>query len=123
MRVYVSHARRTNFEGELYKPLREANFPVEFIFPYENNPQSFNVKQMLEEKQCDLVLAEVSHQATGQGIELAWAEAQGVPIVCIYKQGADISGSLKFLTDKFLQYENEVDMVNKVSIELGFNIA
>ncbi len=86
----------------------------QFIFPHENNPQSFNVKELLEKKEIDLVLAEVSEPATGQGIELARAGQFGVPIICIYKKESDISGSLKFLTDNFIAYANANDMLNKV---------
>ena len=123
MKVYVSHARRSNFAEELYTPLKESNLAVEFIFPHDNNPQSFNAKELFESGSCDFVLAEVSQPATGQGIELAWAHSNNIPIICIYKIGSDISGSLSFLTDKFLEYADEKDMVSKVTVALGLNIA
>jgi hypothetical protein len=123
MKIYVSHTKRSPFEEELYKPLREANLPVEFIFPHEERSEPYDSKELFERKGCDLVLAEVSYPATGQGVELAWANANNIPIICIFKSGSDISGSLKFLTDKFIEYETSQEMINKVSADLGFNIA
>jgi hypothetical protein len=66
-----------------------------------------------------MVLAEVSNPATGQGIELAWANANNIPIVCVFKKGADISGSLKFITDKIIEYENSNDMIEKIKKEIN----
>lgn len=37
-------------------------------------------------KTCDLMIAEVSLPATGLGIELGWAKAFKVPILCMYLQ-------------------------------------
>jgi len=119
MKIYVSHARRSDFENELYKPLRESNLNLDFIFPHENDSSRFDVRELFEKKKIGMVLAEVSNPATGQGIELAWANANGIPIVCIYKKGSDIAGSLKFLTDKFIEYENSNDMINKIKKELN----
>jgi len=45
-----------------------------------------------------------------------------ISIVCIYKASTDIFGSLKFITDKFIEYKNSKDLINKLTIELGFNI-
>lgn len=123
MKIYVSHAKKSPFEEELYAPLKTSGLPIEFIFPHDKNPDPFNAKELFEGKMCDLVLAEVSYPATGQGIELAWANANNIPIVCIYKKGVDISWSLKLLTDKFIEYENEQDMIRKITTELGLNIA
>lgn len=65
-------------------------------------------------KNCDLVIAEVSIPSTGQGIELGYASYSKTPIVCIYEKGAKVSSSLKFITDKFIEYENTEDMIEKV---------
>jgi hypothetical protein len=116
MKIYVSHKRRSNFETVLYNPLKNSVFAKEhtFVFPHENNPESFNAKELLANKKIDLVLAEVSEPATGQGIELAWAQQFDVPIICFYKSGSDISGSLKFLTDNFISYSDTDDMIKQI---------
>ena len=116
MNIYVSHKRRSDFETSLYNPLKDSVLAQKytFVFPHENNPQSFNVKELLKNKKIDLVLAEVSEPATGQGIELAWVAEFNVPIVCFYKDGSDISGSLHFLTENFISYGSNEDMINKI---------
>ena len=120
MKIYVSHAKRFDYKNLLYEPLKEAKLSVDLIFPHENS-EPINVRELFEQKECDMVIAEVSHPAIGQGIELAWANANEIPIVCIYKKGSDISGSLKFLTDKSIEYEDQDDMIEKIKKYLILN--
>lgn len=123
MKIYVSHTRNSDYVNELYKSLGEANLPVEFIFPHENGSDSFNSKELFEKHLCDLVLAEVSFPATGQGIELGWANIFKIPIICFYKTGKTPAGSLKVITNKIIEYEDGPDLVNKLTIELKLNYA
>lgn len=95
----------------------------EFILPHKDTNASFNAKELFEKKECDLIIAEVSESATGQGIELGFASMYNIPIICIYKTGSDISGSLKFITDRFIEYTDKNDMMNKLSLELKSNYA
>jgi hypothetical protein len=117
MKIYVSHKRRSNFETIIYNPIKNSTLVKEhtFIFPHEDNPESFNAKELFANKKVDLVLAEVSEPATGQGIELAWAKQFDIPIICFYKSGSDISGSLKFLTNNFIEYDNKDTMIAKIT--------
>lgn len=108
MKIYVSHSRHFDFKNELYKVLENGNLNQEFIFPHKNSDSPFNSKELFESRGCDLVLAEVSHPATGQGIELGWADANQIPIICIYKKGSEISGSLKVISDDFIEYDNDL---------------
>lgn len=115
MKVYVSHSREFDFKKELYEVLATANLNQEFIFPHETSDLPFNTKELLQNKNCDLVLAEVSYSATGQGIELGWANVYQVPIICIYKTGSKISGSLKVVSDKLIEYNDGKDLINKLT--------
>ncbi len=114
MKIYVSHSKELNFIDELYKPIRESNLNSlhTFIFPHEGE-ERLDVKEIL--KGCDLVIAEVSIPATGQGIELGWANMLGVPVVCISKEGSEISRSLKYICEKFVTYKNSADMITRIS--------
>lgn len=123
MKIYMSHAKGSPFENELYAPLKESHLPVEFIFPHDNNQNPYNSKDLFANKKCDLVLAEVSYPATGQGIELGWADIFGVPIICFYKTGSKPASSLRVITDKIIEYSNPSDLINKLTIELELNIA
>ena len=100
MKIYISHARNFNYIDELYKPLKESRLPAEFIFPHEEGAAPFNSKDLFQNHKVDYVLAEVSATATGQGIELGWADIYNIPIICIYKKGTNPAGSLNVITNK-----------------------
>lgn len=123
MKIYVSHARNFDYVNELYKPIKEAKLPVEFIFPHENGKAPFNSKELFEKHLCDYVLAEVSMPSTGQGIELGWADMYGVKIMCFYKTGSSPAKSLGSLTDKIFEYTDSMNLVNKLAVELKLNYA
>lgn len=116
MKIYVAHSKNYDYQNELYIPIRQSslNNEYEFILPHENSETPFNSRDLLKNHGCDIVLAEVSFPATGQGIELGWADAYEIPIVCIYKQGSKISGSLKVVTQEFVEYTDPHDMINKI---------
>lgn len=123
MKIYVSHSRNFDYINELYKPLKEAGLPVEFIFPHENNAQPFNSKELFEAHGCEYMLAEVSYPSTGQGIELGWADIYGVKIMCFYKTGSSPAKSLGVLNDKIFEYTDSMDLVDKLTTELQLHIA
>lgn len=123
MKIYVCHSKSFDYQNELYKPLKEAKLSVEFIFPHEESSQTFNSKELFEKHSCDYVLAEVSTPSTGQGIELGWADISGIPILCFYKAGTTPAKSLNVLTDKIIEYGDSLDLVNKLMVELGLNLA
>ncbi len=109
MKVYIAHSSAYDFKKELYQPLqnacREMNHTV--IFPHDGEP--INSKEILSS--CDLVIAEVSYPSTGLGIELGWADARGVPMICIHKADTKPSGALHFICKTFLIYHTETELV------------
>jgi len=113
MKIFVAHATNSNFQEELYKPLRNSplNEQHEIVLPQEGEKMTVT-KEFI--KGCDLLIAEVSHPSTGQGIELGWADALDVPIICIYKEGANISGALSNVCKKFLMYTSSENMVDDI---------
>ena len=114
MNIYISHSREFDFENELYKPIRESslnNFHT-FFLPHENQRDLNNLEILRNSK---LVIAEVSFPSTGQGIEIGVANMLNIPVVCVYKEGSKISGSLKYATDKFITYKNSRDFIAKIS--------
>ncbi|OGM27238.1 hypothetical protein A2962_01870 [Candidatus Woesebacteria bacterium RIFCSPLOWO2_01_FULL_39_61] len=115
MRIYVTHSTGFDFKKELYGPIRksELNSKHEITLPHEKSSELFDSKKYLDK--CDLVIAEVSHPSTGQGIELGWANAKQVPIICFYKKGASPSNSIKAVSKHIFEYEGSIDLVNKIS--------
>lgn len=114
MKIYVSHSKNFDYENELYKPIRESklNSQYDFFLPHEG-AQSVNTRDII--KASDFVLAEVSFPATGQGIELGWANMLNVPILCASKKEVKISGSLKYITDQFMTYLDSNDLIDQLS--------
>lgn len=117
MTIYISHSRNFDYHKDWYGLLKNSTLAKEhqFVFPHEKSSEPFNTKELFQKKQCDLVIAEVSYPATGQGVELGWANIYEIPIVCISKEGASISHSLHAVSDTFLIYKNAEEMIEKIS--------
>ncbi len=117
MNIYISHSRSFDFQKELYGPLKNSELAKshEFIFPHDERDEPFNTKELLYSKGCDLVIAEVSYPSTGQGIELGWADVYEIPIVCVYKEGVQISQSLGVVSKKLLMYTSAENMIEDIA--------
>jgi len=116
MRIYIGHSKDINYVEELYKPIREFETSTNhtFLFPHEKSLGCNNARAFYNE--LDLFIAEVTIPATGLGIELGWAYDNNTPIVCIYKKGAKVSNSLKFVTEKFYEYETIDELKNLIEL-------
>ena len=121
MNIYFSHSSKYDYNNKLYNPIKNSKLceSHDFFFPHDNDNNAINTKLIISNS--DLVIAEVSLPATGQGIELGWADYATTPILCIYEKGSNISSSLKFITDNFIEYENEEDMINKIDDFINYN--
>jgi len=116
MKIYISHSRSFDFKKELYEQIRssELNEQHEFILPHEESDGTYPVKQLLYSGECNLVIAEVSYPSTGQGIELGWADALGITVVCMYKDGAKVSPSVSSVTNKMMMYTDKQNMIEDI---------
>lgn len=115
MKIYISHSSKYDYINKIYNPIKKADLNKEniFFFPHDIKNKVINTKDIISK--CDLVIAEVSLPATGQGIELGWADYSKTSILCIYEKGMEISTSLKFITNDFIEYENDKDMINAIN--------
>ena len=114
MKIYISHSSKYDYINKIYNTIKKSYLKKRntFFFPHDDNNKVINTKDVISK--YDLIIAEVSLPATGQGIELGWADYAKTPILCIYKKGVQISSSLKFITNDFIEYENDIDMINKI---------
>lgn len=114
MKIYVACSSNWNFEEEFYNPIKNSslNEENELFYPLDEENKEIKSKDIIRES--DLVIVEASITATGVGIELGWADCYNVPILVLYKKGKKHSASLKFITNNFIEYEDEADMVNKI---------
>lgn len=115
MKIYVAHPKKIDFKKELYEPIRQSslNSKHTFILPHENSNESFNSKEYLK-NEVDLMIVEVSLAATGLGIELGWADIYNVPIICVYKAGSKIAGSLKVISKNFVEYSDSKELISGI---------
>jgi len=105
MKICVCHATKGfDFRKHLYDPIRRSDLNArhEFVLPHEDGTEA-HTKARIES--CDLVVADVSMPSTGTGIELGWANAAGVPIVCVHRKGSDPSGALKHVARDIVGYD------------------
>lgn len=118
--VYFGHKKTGEFKREFYLPIKntEMNEKFEVFFPHDTE-EFFNTKEII--KSSKLIIAEVSEPAIGLGIELGWANAYGVKIICIYKKGSYISKSLSVICDAFFEYEDEISFKNIIN-QIASNI-
>lgn len=121
MNIYISHSSKYDYITKIYEPIKKSDLSKtnKIFLPHENKNKIVNTKVIISN--YDLVIAEVSLPTTGQGIELGWADYAKVPILCIYEKGANISSALKFITNKFIEYENIEDMIIKISSYIKSN--
>ena len=115
MKIYVSHSSNFDYINKLYNPIKSSNLMASnvFFFPHDKHENGIKTKDIIGD--FDLVIAEVSLPATGQGIELGWADYCNVPILCIYEKSAKISSALRFITNNIIEYNDIDDMLNKIS--------
>lgn len=121
MRIYVSHLRRGDYEKELYKPLLASSLSRihTFILPHKLDQKPFNTKELFSQNGCDLVIAEITSPATGQGIELGWANIYNIPIFSYYKKGSDASGSALAISTKKREYSTTEELLEQLTVDLN----
>ena len=111
MKVYISHSSSFDYQKELYQPLKRSIAQKhQVVFPHDDFV--VNTREII--LGSDVVIAEVSYPSTGEGIELGWAHAGNVPIVCIFKIGLEYSSSISFVSGTFIGYSSPEDMVMKL---------
>jgi hypothetical protein len=113
MKIYVSHRRGMKNQDLFYKSL-QGNRYHDFVLPHLTSQEAYPSKELFQNKECDLVLAEVSEPSTGQGIELGWANAYGLKIICISQDNASSANSLKLICDTHIKYSDLNDLGSKL---------
>ncbi|HSW90817.1 MAG TPA: hypothetical protein VLF64_02355 [Candidatus Saccharimonadales bacterium] len=119
MNIYISHCGGAyDYKTELYAPIKESELAKTHYFFLPHEPENLDTDAVTELKRMDVLVAEASFPSTGQGIELAQAKAANVSIICFYKTGAKTSSSLRFVTDKIIEYTDISDFFVKLRTEL-----
>ncbi len=112
MKIQVWHSKNFDFRSELYTPLKQNFSDIEWIFPHET--EEIVVKSEDSLKDVDIFLAEVRTAGTGLGIEIGFAHMYKKRIICMYKAWSQVSSSLKYVSEEFIEYSDESDMIEKL---------
>lgn len=106
MRIYVAHTKFDGYTERLYEPFMKSELYRwhTLIFPHRLSAAPFDSRAMLFGGDCHLVIAEVTHRSTSLGIELGWANALGVPIICVHVLGTRSSSSLDVISKDIIEY-------------------
>ncbi len=115
MKIYVSHSRNYNYRKELYDPLRNSvlNREHEIILPHEYDTTQIDSKELLR-RGCDIMIADVTFPSIGVGMEIAYADDSGVPIICVFRKGSAPSSSLRKVTQRFIEYETIEGLISDI---------
>jgi len=117
MKLYLAHSSGYDYEAELYVPLKAALASEhEIFFPHDVDASGVMSKDIIPT--CDAILAEVSFASTGQGIELGWADARNIPIICFYRTGTNVSSALQLISKSMSEYSTPEAMVNLLRTEI-----
>lgn len=114
MKIYVSHSTNFDYKKDLYKSLTDIIPHSKLILPHEKHHLPTFTKDIIAQRKCNFILAEVSYPSTGQGIELGWASLVDIPIICIHKKKATVSTSLQLIAARFMPYHKISDLKDEL---------
>jgi hypothetical protein len=106
MEIYISHSTSIDFRKKLYRPIMKSkSYEHENIkLPHINTKEDLFDSETYFRRDCDLVIFDATESTTGGGIELGWADAYNIDIVCIHQKNSTPSDSIKAVTDEFYSY-------------------
>lgn len=119
MDIYIGHSSSTDFEKEIYRPLKKSSLDEDhnLVFPHEESDKLFDSKKFFEQD-CDLVVADVSKASTGLGIELGWADSFDIPILCVSREDSNPSSSVEAVTETVEKYSDSREIVEIINQEI-----
>ena len=112
MIIQIWHSRNSDFQKELYEPIKNALFFTDHTWIFPHDGENIDSKESL--KTVDLFIAEVSLPSTGLGIEIGFASNYEKRILCLYRKWSTISSSLKYVCEDFIEYKNTKDITRQI---------
>lgn len=74
-------------------------------------PQTLMARTFAVIEASDIAIIDLTEKGVGLGIEAGYAFAKGIPIITIAREGADISTTLRGISQEVCLYRNESDLV------------
>jgi len=114
MKIFFAHATDHSFKYDAYKAIRASaiNQKHAFTLPQEQGFQPPMPQDIIIAH--DILVAECSFPSTGQGIELGWMHSLKKPVLCLYREDAKPSGSLRNVAHEIGVYKDFDDMIKKI---------
>ena len=86
--------------------------------------KSFSPEQLMkmtfsEIEISDLLIANVAHWPIGVGVEVGYAAAKGIPIICICPQDMKLANTVAGVAETVIRYSNYPDLRKKLMISLA----
>ncbi len=118
MILQFGHSRDYNYQKELYDPIINDQLLTThtLILPHLDGKIWVDSRNTL--KTVDVFFAEVSYPSLWLWIELWFAALYEKNIVCLYKKWSQLSWSLKYVSNNFIEYEDANDLIIKIKTYL-----
>ena len=75
-------------------------------------PQMLMARTFAVIEACDIAVIDLTEKGVGLGIEAGYAFAKGIPVFTIAREGADISTTLRGISQEVCLYRNEADLIS-----------
>ena len=123
MKVYITcPVSRTNKRfsllPEIEKVVKSKNLET-FVFKIGRIPEEIFRRDYEQLKSCDLIIAEVSEESHGVGIEIGLSFCLGLKRILLIQKGNSVTKFAQGMKDTFIiEYENIDDLKKKLSVAL-----
>lgn len=115
MKIYLAHSSKLNYKDDLYDPIRRSTLNKEHEIIYFCDDPAYTNKSSKEIiLQSDVVIAEISEESTGLGIEIGWANANGIRIIFIHKTGKAIKEYMKSISAEIVEYDSTETLIDSL---------
>jgi len=109
--------RNRDFIEEITAQFKKINIDI-FVFvrdvehyePWVGTPRELMQSAFAEIEKSDIVIAEISEQSIGVGIEVCYAFTRGIPVYVLAKKGTRVNSTIKGICKDVLVYENLEDL-------------
>ena len=82
---------------------------------FENNQENLMMATAFQEiDNCDFLIAELTKKSIGVGIEIGYAYSKKKPIFYLRRKGAEYSTTASGCSKYIIEYENEIDLGEKI---------
>lgn len=118
--IYAVHSNKLNYKEEFYKALllSEECAKHNLILPLTEKYETVYAKELIE--QSDIIVVNLTDSTFSVYVEIKWAIKLNKKILFLLKDGSKCSillNKYKKISQKYYNYEDEIELVNKFILE------